>query len=183
MTEFVPFDKIARLSRECTITEKIDGTNGCIYIGEDGEFLVGSRTRWITPEQDNFGFARWAMENKDELLKLGPGAHHGEWWGSGIQRGYGLINGEKRLSLFNTAKWADAAVRPACCSVVPVLYQGIFDQAMINGRLDVLGVNGSVAAPGFMNPEGIIIWHHAARIFFKKTLSKDEEWKGKSATQ
>jgi len=35
-TEIYPeFDKIARLSRECTITEKIDGTNGL-----DREFLA-----------------------------------------------------------------------------------------------------------------------------------------------
>ncbi len=35
--------------------------------------------------------------------------------------------------------------------------------------------DGSRAAPGFMNPEGIIIWHHAAGIYFKKTLDKDDE--------
>ena len=92
--EFTEFPKIARLSRECTITEKIDGTNGSIYIGENGEFLIGSRTQWITPERDNHGFARWCMEHKEELFKLGIGHHFGEWWGSGIQRGYGLT--EKR---------------------------------------------------------------------------------------
>ena len=47
--EFEAFDKIARLSRGCTITEKIDGTNACIAIGEAGEFFIGSRSRWITP--------------------------------------------------------------------------------------------------------------------------------------
>ena len=36
--EYRPFTKIARLSREMVITEKIDGTNACVYIGEDGEF-------------------------------------------------------------------------------------------------------------------------------------------------
>lgn len=55
--EFMEFPKIARLSRECIITEKIDGTNGQIFIDEDGKFLIGSRTRWITPENDNHGFA------------------------------------------------------------------------------------------------------------------------------
>ena len=68
--EFQEFPKIARLTRECTITEKIDGTNASIYIGENGEFLVGSRSRWITPEEDNYGFAKWALANKEELLKL-----------------------------------------------------------------------------------------------------------------
>ena len=104
MTEFQEFQKIARLSRNCSITEKIDGTNACIYIGEDGEFLTGSRTRWITPEDDNYGFAKWALAHKDELMALGPGRHFGEWWGSGCQRGYGLTNGEKRFSLFNTSR-------------------------------------------------------------------------------
>src|SRR5512133_2019075 len=107
-TEFQSFGKISRLSRDMVITEKIDGTNGCIYIGEDGEFLVGSRTRWITPECDNHGFARWAYDHKDELvLGLGPGRHYGEWWGSGIQRGYDLPKGEKRFSLFNVHRWGE----------------------------------------------------------------------------
>jgi len=86
MMEFVKFGKIARLSRTVVITEKIDGTNGLIAIGEDGEFQVGSRNRWIAPENDNMGFARWAYENKDELMGLGAGFHYGEWWGQGIQR-------------------------------------------------------------------------------------------------
>ena len=177
--EFEPFTKIARLSRECTITEKIDGTNGCVYIGEDGEFRVGLRTRWITPEDDNYGFARWAHENRDELMKLGPGRHFGEWWGAGIQRKYGLA--EKRFSLFNTSKWSDDAVRPACCSVVPVLFTGIFHTDRVFEALMQLHAMGSRAAPGFMQPEGVIIYHHAANLYFKKTLEKDEEWKGRRA--
>ena len=32
LPEFVPFPKIPRLYKECVITEKIDGTNGVIYI-------------------------------------------------------------------------------------------------------------------------------------------------------
>lgn len=177
--EFEPFGKIARLSRECTITEKIDGTNGCIGIGEDGNFLTGSRSRWITPGDDNFGFSQWAWNNRAELMKLGPGRHWGEWWGAGIQRRYGLT--EKRFSLFNTHKWSDPLVRPACCSVVPVLFNGLFSTMETDSALHALAKAGSHAAPGFMNPEGIIVYHHAANLYFKKTLSKDEEWKGKQA--
>ena len=58
--DFIEFPKIARLSREVVITEKIDGTNACVFIGEGGEFLTGSRTGWITPDKDNHGFSRWA---------------------------------------------------------------------------------------------------------------------------
>lgn len=92
--------KIGRLSRGCTITEKIDGTNASVFIGAyetEGLFLVGSRTRWITPTSDNYGFAHWAHSHKDELLQLGPGHHFGEWWGLGIQRRYGQL--EKKFSL------------------------------------------------------------------------------------
>jgi hypothetical protein len=179
--EFLPFPKIARLNRQCTITEKIDGTNAQVHVDEDGVVTAGSRTRWITPKEDNFGFAAWVHKNEDDLRKLGPGSHFGEWWGSGIQRGYGLQKGEKRFSLFNAARWSDPAERPACCGVVPVLHQGTFATLEIENCLAFLRSDGSVAAPGFMKPEGIIIWHDAARQMFKVTLEKDEEPKSISA--
>lgn len=173
--EFEPFDKISRLSRGCTITEKIDGTNACIVITDDDQFLTGSRTRWITPEDDNFGFSKWAHEHKDELMQLEVGKHYGEWWGLGIQRNYGQF--EKRFSLFNSSRWT-LTLPPACCSVVPVLYSGIFTSTAVDDCIDFLRKNGSQSAPGFMKPEGIIIYQSAARMYFKKTLDKDEEWKG-----
>lgn len=176
MAEFLEFQKIPRLSRECVVTEKIDGTNGCIYIGEDGEFLVGSRSRWITPDTDNFGFARWAYEREEDLRKLGIGRHYGEWWGSGIQRGYGLK--EKRFSLFNTSVWGDDAIRPACCHVVPVLFHGVFDAYAVDRCIEKLAAQGSLASPGFMRPEGVVVYHIQGRAYFKKTIEKDEEPKG-----
>jgi hypothetical protein len=178
MIEFPPMPKIARLSRLCTITEKIDGTNASIYISEDlSEFLVGSRTRWITPENDNFGFARWAHTHREELMTLGPGQHFGEWWGLGIQRAYGQK--EKRFSLFNTHRWSDAAcARPACCSVVPVVYEGTFSSEAADAAIVDLKFNGSLAAPGFMKPEGIVLYHQAAKMLFKKTILNDEKPKG-----
>lgn len=170
--DFQEFPKMARLSRRVIVTEKIDGTNAQVFIGDDGQMRFGSRTRWITPEDDNYGFAAWAHENREELLKLGPGRHFGEWWGKGIQRNYSLT--EKRFSLFNTERWSDDAVRPACCSVVPVLYDGLFDSNPLKGVLNRLEKEGSVASPGFMQPEGIVVFHVAANIGFKKTLLKDE---------
>ncbi len=169
--EFVPFPKMPRLSREIIVTEKIDGTNAQIMITEDGGFFVGSRTRWIRPGDDNFGFAAWAHENKEELLKLGPGSHFGEWYGRGIQRTYGLD--ERRFALFNTSRWGNPDDRPACCDVVPVLYQGMFDTNAIEDCLSSLRDYGSRAVPGFMRPEGVIVFHMAGRTGFKKTLEKD----------
>lgn len=168
--EFVEFPKIARYSREVIVTEKIDGTNAQITITEDGQFLTGSRTRWITPESDNFGFARWAHDHKEELMGLGVGTHYGEWWGAGIQRGYGLK--EKRFSLFNTTRWKEN--RPECCHVVPVLFRGLFDEMSAESLIEYLKEKGSIASPGFMKPEGIVIFHVAGNVGFKKTIEKDE---------
>jgi hypothetical protein len=178
MIDFQGFPKIPRLSREVVITEKIDGTCGVIAIGDDGDMYVGSRNRWITPEDDNFGFAKWAFEHAKELHEgLGPGRHFGEWWGSGIQRGYGLPKGEKRFSLFNTSKWSDDSVRPSCCHVVPVIISAGFNSATVDYALEKLFKEGSLASPGFMRPEGIIIYHTAGNLYFKKTIEKDEKHK------
>jgi RNA ligase len=179
--EFKEFEKIARLNREVVVTEKIDGTNGLVWVSDDSTIVrAGSRSRWITPEEDNFGFARWVAENVEELRKLGPGYHYGEWWGAGIQRRYGLTT--KRWSLFNVALWTDDAVRPKCCHVVPTLGAGIglanTEGSVVGDALRMLKVCGSQAAPGFMRPEGVVIYHTAARSLFKVTLEKDEAPKG-----
>lgn len=178
MIPFVEFPKIPRLRRDIVITEKIDGTNASIYVPEDGgPVLAGSRTRWITPESDNYGFARWVQERADDLrLVLGPGHHFGEWWGAGIQRRYGIA--EKRFSLFNVGRWP---VAPAHCGVVPTLYAGPWSQEAIDAALERLRVNGSIAAPGFMQPEGIVIFHEASRHLYKVTLEKDDAPKGRAA--
>lgn len=178
MDDFVPFTKIGRLSREIIITEKIDGSNGVIRIDDDGTFRVGSRNQWIDPQKDNFGFALWAHMHRDELIEgLGVGRHYGEWWGAGIQRRYGLT--EKRFSLFNTSRWSDDAKRPKCCHVVPVLWRGDFCTNQIGQVMELLKAGGSVAAPGFMNPEGVVIYHAQANVLFKKTFEKDDQGKGK----
>ena len=201
MPIFESFPKIPRYNRAVTITEKIDGTNAQIHIreapGQGSELPVGglditvmldaahycymragSRNRWISPGDDNFGFARWVHANALELAKLGPGTHYGEWWGSGIQRGYGLVDGEKRFSLFNSARWgAHNPNTPACCSVVPVLATAV-TSSVLSELLDELRLTGSFAAPGFMKPEGVVIYHSASRQSYKVLLENDDVAKG-----
>ena len=191
LIEFRPMPKTPRFSREIVITEKIDGTNASVYIPPPEEahlfarkVLAGSRTRWIEPGDDNFGFAAWVEQNYEELLQLGPGHHFGEWWGRGIQRGNGMA--ERRFSLFNVSRWLVAEVHdervlacPPCCDVVPVIYRGPFAPDMVDIALNRLRVLGSLAAPGFEDPEGVMIYHTAAGQLFKKTFKGDEE--GKSA--
>ena len=178
---FVTFPKIPRWNREIIVTEKIDGTNAQIYIpdvapivfrsGREVPFLVGSRNRWVLPENDNHGFAKWAYSNPELILSLGPGRHFGEWWGQGIQRGYGLK--EKRFSLFNTTKWTTP---PEGMYVVPVLYQGPMYWSVVDSVEDLiedLRCSGSMAAPGYMKPEGIVIFHTASGHSYKVTLEND----------
>jgi hypothetical protein len=172
---FVSFPKIYRYSREVIVTEKIDGTNGQISIDDNGILRVGSRSRWLSFGDDNFGFYKWASDHADQLRQLGPGRHFGEWWGYGIQRGYGLK--EKRFSLFNVVRWTEKETPPACCHVVPVLWRGMFDELVPAFVLQDLKSNGSAAAPGFNHPEGIIIHHLTGNVSFKKTIYKDEEHK------
>ena len=209
--EFQDFPKMARLSRDMIVTEKIDGTNAqvCItpliedawpdrvgipYVFKTGGWMLqaGSRTRWVTPSDDNYGFAAWVRNNAEELLTLGPGRHFGEWWGAGIQRGYGMQ--EKRFSLFNATRWAahdqpllsipsqDPRAQPkwqerppACCGVVPVLIQGPFRTDAIDACIELLRERGSYAAPGFMKPEGVVVFHTAGNVGFKRTLEKDDQ--------
>ena len=202
--DFVPFPKLSRLSREMVVTEKLDGTNAQIYIehkdavmgvvskelvlgfANDHYLFAGSRTQWLSKEKDNFGFANWAAANAEELFKLGPGQHFGEWWGAGIQRTYDLK--EKRFSLFNTTRWItpylallaghDVKAFPKCCSVVPELYRGVFDTQKVDDILAFLERNGSVASKGFMQPEGVVVFHMASNEMFKKTLDKNDTHKG-----
>lgn len=207
---FQEFASITRLTRNVIVSEKIDGTNAQVFIRQlpDDEVMptdtpivavfgnlllyAGSRNRWITPEADNFGFARWVKENADTLAALGPGAHYGEWWGSGVQRGYGLEKGEKRFSLFNVGRWTSdfniagdldtlrstRCAEVLCCHVVPVLLRWTFDTARIDGTLTLLGAHGSYASPGFMNPEGVVVFHTPSQTLFKKTLDKNDGNKG-----
>jgi hypothetical protein len=177
---FVEFPKISRYNREIVITEKIDGTNAQVYINDTGDrAFAGSRTRWIEPGDDNFGFAAWVKKNEDSLLNLGPGSHFGEWWGGSIQRGYGVS--EKRFSLFNVGRWSDGdggTRAPACCHVVPTLAKGNHLDLDIFDIMERLSINGSSAAPGFMKPEGIVIFHTHSSSLFKMTLDKNDAAKG-----
>lgn len=197
--KYPKFESIPRLNRSYVISEKIDGTNGLIEVtrdtltqgvlstpfydkisgriyvsreGQNWELRAGSRSRWLTDSRDNFGFWHWAKQNAIELTKLGDGLHYGEWYGKGIQRGYGLD--EKRFMLFNTDRWGNGAERPSCTEVATVLVHGSTDlSADVRGAVEALRQHGSFHVPGFSNPEGVVVYHTAARQYFKVTVDND----------
>ena len=231
--KFEGYPKIGRYSRPVILTEKIDGTNAQVLVDVTDDLALweteplvtisnwgpitglvcgiwaGSRKQWIGLKNDNQGFARWVFEHAGELASgLGPGRHYGEWWGSGIQRGYELPKGEKRFSLFNVIRWdpqmflrfkVEPWMRipmhpgkspcpvfvppPDCCRVVPVIdVCRVLDEGTIMANLHILQAKGSYAAPGYMNPEGLVIYHTANGAIFKRTIEKDEEGKNETDT-
>jgi hypothetical protein len=182
---FQKWPSIQRLSSETVfLTEKIDGTNGVIYVPEEPDMpvLAGSRERWLTnadgtpPEKnrDNYGFGAWVHERAESLRRLGPGYHYGEFHGKGIQRHYDLP--DKRWSSFEY--WRDDIQIPDVC-VVPVLYTGEPANSVWDTLIDELRANGSVLYPGFMKPEGVVItFKNMNKAKFKKLCENDKIHKG-----
>ena len=182
---FQAWPKTPRLYRDIVVTEKIDGTNACVVVSDDGSVVFAqSRKKVILPSQDNFGFARWVFENRAMLAdKLGPGRHYGEWYGSGIQTGYGLKNGEKYFMLFNANRWTEENLAECGLDAINVeaptiMYQGPFDTAEVNNCVDWLRGGGSVHRPYDGKAEGVIVYHVAAGRVFKVTCVNDEKPKG-----
>ena len=168
----------------------------CLYVHPENPYVdekdnlyifAASRNRWLNvgKQNDNHAFAYWVKEHAPELVMLGEGRHFGEWYGKGIQRGYGLE--EKRFALFNVSKWQNRGLRlvddkqqyaPVPCEVVPILYEGKLDTWQIDIVLNDLKEQGSRAVPGYNLPEGIVIYHTAAGQYFKKTIVGDDKPKG-----
>lgn len=198
---FEPFPKLTRFSHDWTITEKIDGTNAQILITPPDasadwprekleqaaqfclgsvhgfDIYAGSRKQMLTVKQDNYGFAKFVQQNAPQLISaLGEGRHFGEWCGLGIQRNYGLP--QKVFALFNTHRWAEADL-PDRVTTVPVLETGYLDSpgGAADYALAELREKGSVFAPGFNNPEGVVMFHRPSQTAFKKTFDYDEQGK------
>jgi hypothetical protein len=181
---FESFPDIKQLGKAALfITQKIHGSNAQIYIypGETGaELLCGSRTRWIAPGSDNYGFAEMVHANKQEFIdKLGYGRHYGEWAGPGINSGEGLK--EKTFVLFDHWKYPPERPLPPHTVIVPVLYEGAFDLSKIEEVMNDLKTNGSKLVPGFMRPEGVVcrIKGERYKVVFQ---AEDAKWKGKDET-
>lgn len=168
---FVHYPKIPRADKlTCYISEKIDGTNAQILISAMNEVTwvrAGSRNRWLQASSnaadDNFGFARWVAENAVLLARLGPGTHYGEWWGAGIGRHYGQSG--RFFSLFDTKHWGDGRELAARgldaigVRVVPMLAACSIEK--LTGTMEYverkLREGGSVACPGWNQPEGYVV--------------------------
>ena len=169
------FRKIGQFDQRDGGDGEVDGSNASVYIDcAGGLFLTGSRTRWITPTDDNYNFAKWAEAHKDELIAGLRDGHHfwrvvGRWYPAAqLRTPTATTNGSR---LFNVARWHGAGSEPfiggqgqdpnvppkssteapACCGVVPLLYRGEFSHgSRIGTEIEpVEDARGLVAVPGF----------------------------------
>ncbi len=204
---FQKYGKTPRLFRDAIITEKLDGTNAQVLIeridGYESPYTgdqladnppldvlrvspeeklgiwAGSRNRLIEPGKstDNYGFAGWVQENAPALFRLGRGRYYGEWYGRGIARHYDLDH--KRWALFNPS-FEDRVRGVGLPNVetVPVIEQSTLSTFGVTHAVNSLRDHGSLAAPGFMQPEGVIVYHTQSKQVYKVLLENDEIPKG-----
>lgn len=161
-TESPGYPKTGRLTGPWRVTEKIDGTNAVIRV-EPGLIRFGSRNRWLTREQDNHGFCAWGERHQAWLANvLGDGTHYGEWYGSRIQRGYGMTT--RTLALFDVSRYeerlANAIDNPGL-TLVPVLQDECTDPT------EWLRCGGMPSLLGSSPMEGVVLHHHRVRLALK----------------
>lgn len=88
-------------------TVKVHGTQGAIVIEPDGAVRYQSRSRIITPEDDNMGFAAWAEERRSTFTKLRredvTAVLLGEFAGEGIQKSVAVSKADKFFYVFAAA--------------------------------------------------------------------------------
>lgn len=207
MGQFKPWGSTTRENKNKTITEKLDGTNACI-VAQDGKVTAQSRKRIITPDDDNYGFARWVYDNAGALLDtLGYGYHYGEWYGEGIQKNPLGVEG-KRFALFHPTKYNEKngydLEKVDGLETVPLLHHGPCDVWTIPNIMQDLNIYGSKvkgaktqdmfsSVPGLegtscvyskaAKAEGIIIWNNETRTRTKMLLDNDafHKWEVNSA--
>lgn len=186
MSNHPNYPKTGRISGPWLVTEKVDGTSACIAI-EPGPFgspaiSFGSRNRWLTREADNHGFYAWAVAHSGWFMgHLGVGVHYGEWFGRGIQRGYGMT--ERRLALFDVERYqtrlAHAVTNPGVITVPALLEARDGDEG--------LGWLGHMAPTSTLGPvpmEGVVLRHRVTGAVFKHLFDGQKEarpWGGKPA--
>lgn len=54
----------------CHIFPKLDGSNGVIWLDDEGAIHFGSRNRELSLDNDNQGFMKWGLKNQLKFLQL-----------------------------------------------------------------------------------------------------------------
>ncbi|MEM6991241.1 MAG: RNA ligase family protein [Myxococcota bacterium] len=91
---------------------KLDGTNAAVHALADG-VAAQSRTRLLTPQDDNYGFAGWLAANaawaRGLFPRLGRAVVYGEWCGQGIQKRTAVSRVGRKVFAIFAAQLGDPA--------------------------------------------------------------------------
>ena len=184
----------------CVISEKIDGTNGLIEIqnkannSNTGSMIVkfGSRNRYISFSDDNAGFANFFRHYEKKFKNMAkeiiassynedsqtdeiptenyPLRIYGEWFGKGIQRGYGLD--DKYFMPFSSF-YAEHMIKAGIPNIMMpnIMYTGKFSLEVVDNCMNCL-TSGSFhnLITNYDNPEGIVIYFPKYNFRLKQTF-------------
>ena len=107
-----------------------------------------------------------------------PGVPHGP----GQEIDHKVIKGEKVCACRDARPATLTTIGGVQIEAVPVLYRGPwFTDVMVWApglMLNEMRTGGSLAVPGYMDPEGIVVFHEASGTLFKATCKDDEKPKG-----
>lgn len=100
--DWAAYHNVAPRVRTFRGTVKLHGTNAGITLTPEGELIYRSRSRVITVEDDNCGFARHMLAHEGALrgMMRNGDTVFGEWCGQGIQKGVGISSMPKMFVLF-----------------------------------------------------------------------------------
>jgi len=177
---FKGWPKTTRRKSKCTISEKLNGSNGALAFGVKAEInennvyvitvemAVQTRNRIVTVKDDQTGIAKWAEKNKETLIndlvyfdpvpKPGLYYHYGEF----MTRGHK----EPHFYLFNTRRWTGVNFQTPTLKVVPVLYEGVYYDGVVEECLEDLRQNGSKVHSN-VPAEGVVIYYQGNDTVFK----------------
>lgn len=112
--EWAEYHNVVPRKRAYLGTVKLHGTNAGITVNEDA-IIYRSRSREITPDDDNYGFARHMSEHAEAIRACVPVGVtvFGEWCGQGVQNNVGISSLPKMFVVFAArlgAEWLDPSV-------------------------------------------------------------------------
>ena len=102
---------------------KLDGTNAGVQIIPGKGVVAQSRSRLLSLQDDNMGFAAWSQENQAYFSRLAETLGHcvifGEWCGQGIQKRAAITEIGRRIFVVFAIQYGDHNFGEATLDIEP----------------------------------------------------------------
>jgi len=139
---------------------KLHGTNAAVQI-RNRKIFAQSRSSYVTPENDNMGFAKWVEENREYFENLSDSNDvitiFGEWCGSGIQKGTAINQiGEKIFCVF-AVQYGDF-IDETYNDIVKIEVDTFKINEFLQGpRLNMISLMSNIYSKPWMALEGVVV--------------------------